>query len=113
MANTSAVHRLPVSVSVCGLQVHPTVAGTPQYPHYGPAQHYWIAGAKASAAEQGRYFLAAQNQLASGKAYPTQVAQLKQLRSFPLTSLTPAQIKQARADVKALDSFFATAGLYS
>lgn len=113
VANTDRVHRLPVSVSVCGLQVHPTVAGTPGFPHYGPAQHYWIEGSKVDAAGMNYYTLNAEQQLKSAKIYPTRVKQLAQLASFPNTSLTKAQIKQARADVKSLDSFFGTPGLYS
>ncbi|WP_375502423.1 DUF4232 domain-containing protein [uncultured Jatrophihabitans sp.] len=113
VANTSRIHRLAVSVSVCGLQVHPTVAGTPQYPHYGPAQLYWLRGSKVDAAGMNYYFLNAEQQLKTAKAYPTQVAELAQLSSFPDTGLTAKQIKQARADVRDLDSFFATPGLYS
>lgn len=112
VANTTRVHRLPVSVSVCELQVHPTVAGTPQYPNYGPAQHYWIQGSKVDAANMNHYFLKAKQELKAAKIYPTQVKQLAQLASLPNTGLTPKQIKEARADVKALNGFFATPGLY-
>jgi hypothetical protein len=113
VANTSSVHRLPVSVSICELQVHPTVAGTPQYPHFGPAQHYWIRGAKAISANQNIYFKRAKSELTFHNDYTAQVKQLAQLISLPETGLTKKQIKEARADVKALDSFFATPGLYS
>jgi hypothetical protein len=112
VANTSRVHRLDVSVSRCGLQVHPTLAGTPLYPHYGPAQLAWIRGSKAIAAEQGRYFRAAARQLHKSGDYPTQVRELKQLASFPDTGLTRKQRREARADVKDLDHFFGTPGLY-
>lgn len=113
VANTTRVHRLPVSVSVCQLQVHPTVAGTPRYPNYGPAQHYWIEGSKVDAAGTNYYLLNAEQELKTAKIYPTQVSELAQLASFPNTGLTPKQIKQAHADVNALDTFFATPGLYS
>jgi Protein of unknown function (DUF4232) len=113
VANTSRVHRLAVSVSVCGLQVHPTIAGTGQYPHYGPAQQYWIEGAKVVSARMNYYFLKAEHELKVAKIYPTQVKQLAQLISLPETGLTPKQIKAARADVKALNSFFDTPGLYA
>lgn len=113
VANTNQVHRLPVSVSVCGLQVHPTVVGTPQYPHYGAAQHYWTRGADVIAADLNYYFGRARHELKTAKSYPTQVADLTQLMSLPETGLTPKQIKQAHADVKELDRFFATSGLYS
>ena len=112
VANTTRVHRLRVSVSRCGLQVHPTVAGTPLYPNYGPAQHDWIRGAKVDAADMGRYFHAAAKQLKKSGDYPTQVKELVQLVSLPDTGLTAKQQKEARADVKDLDRFFATPGLY-
>ena len=112
VANTSTVHRLRVAVSACNLQVHPTVAGTPQYPDFGPAQEYWIAGSKVIAAQTNLYLAKAEYWLKVATIYPTQVAQLAQLRSLPITGLTPAQIKTARADTAALNSFFGTPGLY-
>lgn len=112
VANTSAVHRLRVQVSACGLQVHPTVAGTPHYPYFGPAQKNWIAGSKAIAAETNRYLARARYWLERAKAYPTQVHQVAQLMALPITGLTPAQIRTARADTAALNSFFGTPGLY-
>ncbi len=112
VANTSLVHRLSVSTSACGLQVHPTVAGTPGYPNFGPAQYYWIAGSTVDSAHVNLYLNKAEQQLKAPKVWPTQVAQLKQLISYPPTGLTPAQVKQARADIKALDGFFGTPGKY-
>jgi hypothetical protein len=112
VANTTTVHRLRVSVSACKLQVHPTVAGTPQYPDFGPAQANWITGSKVIAADTKRYLYNARYWLALAKIYPTQVAQLTQLMALPITGLTPAQIKVARADTAALDDFFGTPGLY-
>lgn len=112
VANTTRVHRLSVSVSVCKLQVHPTVGGTPRYPNYGPAQRVWIQGSKVDAADMNYYLRKAEQALKSARVYPTQVHQLAQLASLPDTGLTPTQIKLARADVKSLDNFFATPGLY-
>ena len=112
VANTKTVHRLRVSVSACTLQVHPTVAGTPGYPDFGPAQRYWIAGSKAIAAETNRYLGKAEHWLKVAGSYPAQVARLAQLISLPITGLTPARIKTARADVRALNRFFGTPGLY-
>ena len=112
VANTSTVRRLRVSVSACNLQVHPTVAGTPQYPDFGPAQQYWIAGSKVISADTNLYLSKAEYWLKVAKVYPTQVAQLAQLIALPITGLTPAQIKTARADITALNGFFGTPGLY-
>ncbi|MEO8887747.1 MAG: DUF4232 domain-containing protein [Jatrophihabitantaceae bacterium] len=112
VANTSTVHRLRVSVSACNLQVHPTVAGTPQYPDFGPAQAYWIAGSKAISANTNLYLSKVKYWLKVAKIYPTKVAQLAQLIALPITGLTAAQIKTARADTTALNGFFGTPGLY-
>jgi hypothetical protein len=70
VANTTRVHRLAVSVSTCGLQVHPTVPGTGLYPHYGPAQRDWIVGSTVDAAGMNYYFLNAEHQLKLAKIYP-------------------------------------------
>lgn len=113
VANTSRVHELAVSVSRCGLQVHPTVAGTPMYPHYGPAQHDWIVGATVDAADMGSYFTAAADELEPTGDYPTQVAELRQLASMPDTGLTPHQKHVVHTDTTDLDGFFATPGLYN
>jgi hypothetical protein len=112
VANTSTVHHLPVSVSACHLQVHPTIAGTPQYPDFGPAQQYWIAGSKVISADTNRYLSTAEHWLKVANVYPTQVAQVAQLIALPITGLTPAQITTARADITALNRFFGTPGLY-
>jgi hypothetical protein len=112
VANTSTVHRLSVSVGTCKLQVHPTVAGTPQYPDFGPAQQYWIAGSRVLAADMDRYLAKAEHWLTTARTYPTQVAELTQLIGLPITGLSSAQIKTARADTKALNGFFGTPGLY-
>jgi hypothetical protein len=112
VANTSLVHRLSVSTTACGLQVHPTVTGTPGYPNFGPAQYYWIAGSNVDAAHVNLFLTKAKQQLQAAHVWPTQVAQLAQLISFPPTGLTPAQVAQARADIKALDLFFGTPGKY-
>lgn len=113
IANTMAVHRLRVSVSACGLQVHPTVAGTPGYPDFGPAQRAWIAGSGAIAADTNRYLARAERRLRAAGSYPEQVSRLAQLIALPITGLTPAQLRTARADVKALNRFFGTPGLYA
>ena len=112
VANTTAVHRLRVSVSACDLQVHPTVAGTPQYPDFGPAQQNWIAGSTVIAAQTNLYLSKAKYWLKVAGVYPTQVAQLAQLIALPITGLTPAQRNTARADTTALNAFFGTPGLY-
>ena len=112
-ANTTHTVRLPVSVSVCALQVHPTVAGTSGNDAFAGAQVAWIQGARASAALQGLYWTRAENDLkAAGGAFTTRITELKQLIALPNTSLTPVQIAKARSLTLALNGFFGTPGLY-
>ncbi|MCW2523250.1 MAG: hypothetical protein JWO63_1585 [Frankiales bacterium] len=113
-ANTTHTVRFPLAVSVCSLQVHPTVAGTSGNDAFARAQADWLHGATVDSASHNLVWTAAVNHLkAAGSAYATQIALLKQLMSIPETSLTPAQIATASKDLKALDVFFGTVGLYS
>jgi hypothetical protein len=113
-ANTTHTVRFPLSVSVCSLQVHPTVAGTSGYDAFARAQADWVHGATVDSAHQNLVWGQAVTHLkAAGSTYASQIALLKQLMSIPETGDTPAQIATARKDVKALDSFFGTVGLYS
>jgi len=113
-ANTTHTVRFPLSVSICSLQVHPTVAGTTGNDAFARAQADWLYGATLDSAEHNLAWGRAVVHLsAAGSAYASQIAQLKQLMSLPETSLTPTQIAIAQKDVKALDNFFGTVGLYS
>jgi hypothetical protein len=111
--NTTHTVRLPQSVSICRLQVHPTVAGTSGNTPFANAQVEWVAGSKAISAEMNYYFVQAENDLkAAGGAYSTQIAQLKQLASMGNTNLTPAQQATERHLTSSLNAFFGTPGLY-
>lgn len=113
-ANTTHTVRLPVSVSICVLQVHPTVAGTNGNYPFAVAQEAWIAGSKAISANQGLYWTQAENDLkTAGSEFTTQIAQLKQLIALPDANQTPAQNAQYHHDINALNTFFGTPGLYS
>lgn len=113
-ANTSHTVRLPVSVSICDLQVHPTVAGTPGYPDYGPAQLEWIRGASATSADAGRNWMAARTDLKrAGSMYSSQVSTLTNLIALPDANQNAAQNRMWHADVNALNEFFVTPGLYN
>jgi hypothetical protein len=112
-ANTTHTVHLPVSVSICALQVHPTVAGTTGNDAFARAQVAWIQGATASDAVQGLYWTRAENDLkAAGSAFTSQIIELKQLIAFPHTGLTPTQIVKVRSLTRALNGFFGTPGLY-
>jgi hypothetical protein len=111
--NTTHTVHLPVSVSICRLQVHPTVAGTSGHNAFAGAQVQWIAGSKALDVQMSGYWLKAENDLkAAGGAFSTQIAQLKQLISLPDAQRTPAQNAAWVHDISALNTFFGTPGLY-
>ncbi|MCW2496775.1 DUF4232 domain-containing protein [Jatrophihabitans sp.] len=113
-ANTSHTVRLTESVSLCDLQVHPTVSGSGGNSQFGYAQAQWLAGSKASAAAEGGYWAKAEKDLkVDGSRYSTAIGELKTLIALPNTSLTPAQIKTARKVTTELDDFFQMPGLYS
>ena len=81
--------------------------------HYAAARTAWKAGDKVSAAEQGRYWLKADQALAkSGRRYALEVRQLRTLLKTPDTGLSHTQIVRVRKDTKALNHFFRAPGLY-
>ena len=111
--NTTRTVRLPQSVSICRLQVHPPVAGTSGNNAFANAQVEWIAGSKALDYQMGNYWTQAENDLkAAGGAFTTQIAQLKQLISLPDAQRSPAQNATWTHDISALNAFFGTPGLY-
>lgn len=113
-ANTAFATDLPASVSVCNLQVHPTVAGTTGHNGFAAAQLQWIRGASAISANQGRFWNRAKNALASqGFEYSTYVTELQQLIALPDANQTPAQNHRYHHDINDLNTFFGTPGLYS
>lgn len=112
-ANTSGTVHFPVSVGVCNLQVHPTVAGTTRNVRFAAAQLAWIQGAGASSARQGLYWGRAVASLQlDGAEYASEISTLRQLISLPDADQTPTQNAHYRHDIAALDDFFGTAGLY-
>jgi hypothetical protein len=113
-ANTSHTVELPTSVSICELQVHPTIAGTTHHGAFAAAQLLWIRGASASSANQGNYWSQAKSQLATqGDEYSYYVNELHQLISLPDANQTPAQNHRYHHDINDLNNFFGTPGLYS
>ncbi|MEO8889835.1 MAG: DUF4232 domain-containing protein [Jatrophihabitantaceae bacterium] len=113
-ANTTHTVDLKVSVSVCDLQVHPTVAGTSGNNGFTEAQVAWKVGASASSARQGQYWNDAAIDLRSdGVTWASEIAQLRQLIALPDADQTSAQNATYRHDIAALDAFFGTPGLYT
>jgi hypothetical protein len=110
--NTTHTQRFARSVSICDLQVHPTVPGISGVDEYAVAKREWVAGSKVSMAQEGAYWLAAERALKQAGMYPAQVAELAQLITLPDADQTPTQNAEWRHDVTALDSFFQTPGLY-
>jgi hypothetical protein len=113
-ANTTHTVHFAMSVSICDLQVHPTVGGTSGYNAFASAQVQWIQGSRAVSARQGLYWTQAETALKTvGQVYSTQIAQLKHLIALPDANQTPAQNAAYHHDINALNGFFGTAGLYS
>lgn len=105
---------LPVSVSICSLQVRPTVAGTPYYPGYARAQLEWIRGSLSISAYHAYFWQQAINALHAGSAtgWAPQISELHQLISLPDAMMTPTQHAEWLHDVHSLDAFFVTPGRY-
>ena len=113
-ANTTHTVHLAVSVSICRLQVHPTVGGTSGNSAFALAQAAWIQGAKAISAHQGLYWTQAVTDLkTAGSAYATEIAALKQLIALPDANQNPTQNAEYHHDINVLNGFFGTPSLYS
>jgi hypothetical protein len=113
-ANTGHTVDLPVSVSVCTLQVHPTVGGASGNTEFAYAQLDWQRGASVSSALQGKYWTAAKNKLkVESSRYAPQISELTKLIALPDANQTAAQNHAFRTYVAELDSFFALPGLYT
>lgn len=113
-ANTSHSTYLPVSVSLCSLQVHPTVGGTTGNGAYAAAQLQWIRGASAISANQGLFWHRAKVDLAAtGDQYSYYVHELQQLIALPDANQTPTQNHRYHHYINDLNNFFQTPGLYS
>jgi hypothetical protein len=111
--NTSHSSRLAVPVSLCNLQIHPTVAGAPGFNGFSLAQESWVHGASASSAREGYFWLHAATELGeAGGSYTSEMATLRQLTALPDADLSPTQAAIRLRDVKSLDAFFGTPGLY-
>lgn len=111
-ANTTHTVRFRVAVSICRLQVHPTLSGTTGNDGFAGAQVYWIRGSKAISAVQAYYWTHARAFLAESHSYPTQMTWLSQLIHLPAANQTPAQNAQWHTAVNGLNRFFDTPGLY-
>ena len=94
---------------------------TPSAQHeFNAAQRYWVNGSIEPSFQQSAYFRKAAVLLAGALRrgvsnvvqYNMSVGELKQLAALPETNDTSVQKSQARHDIRALDRFFATAGLY-
>ncbi|HEY8302270.1 MAG TPA: DUF4232 domain-containing protein [Jatrophihabitans sp.] len=112
-ANTAHTVRLPVSVSLCRLQVHPTVAGANGFGNFAAAQIQWRRGAGVDSAHQGAFWTRARHDLRRDEGrWGYQAGELAQLIALPDSGLTPVQQHRFVHDVKDLNRFFTTPGLY-
>lgn len=83
---------------------------------FSDALAQWQLGSSASSADQGQYLHQAATDLTLGDgdnpSYVTAANELTQLVALPETGDTPAQMAEAQSDISALNTFFATSGLY-
>jgi len=91
----------------------------PSGPGYAAALQQWEESLNSPAAFSNQYQMQAASDLQSGlstdtgntSGYQTAIAQLTELASIPITSLTPEQMAEGEALTAALDTFFNTPGL--
>jgi hypothetical protein len=87
---------------------------------YAAAKAQWQKGATAISAKQGSYWAKAAADLKGGQptdpgdtsGYPAAIKDLQNLITLPDAQQTPAQNAQYHADIKSLNGFFQTPGLY-
>jgi hypothetical protein len=95
--------------------------GKPSGKQYDRARTQWQQGATAISAEQGKFWLAAAADLTAGEVtdtgdtsgYLAAIKALTELAALPDAQQTPAQNAEFHADIKTLNTFFNTPGLYS
>lgn len=104
----------------CTPPVHAVAPTTPSPSDFALAKAEWIKGATAISATQGFYWVTAAKDLLKAAAaklpgtsdYPKAAKELEQLARLPDAMQSPAQQKEYVADVKSLNAFFGTKGLY-
>jgi len=94
---------------------------TPSAQHeFNAAQRAWVNGSIAPSFQQSMYFsraalllsIAVTRGVSNVAQYNVAMKDLKQLVSLPETDNSPSQKTEARDDLRALNLFFATKGLY-
>jgi hypothetical protein len=108
-ANTGDTVRFKISVTVCGLEVHPTTGSAGEHA-FVAAQTEWLAGASTTSADQPANWHAAAHDLRN--SWTTAAHQLRRLAGLPDAMQTPAQQAEALHDTRQLNRFFVTPGLY-
>jgi len=87
---------------------------------FDAAKRAWVHGALAPSYQQSMYFTRAASLLSLAEShgakdvadYKSSVKELQQLATLPETDDSASQQSQARDDLRALNHFFATKGLY-
>jgi hypothetical protein len=94
---------------------------TPSAQHeFNAAQRAWVNGSIAPSFQQSMFFsraalllsIAVTRGVRNVAQYNSSIGELKQLATLPETDDTSIQKSQARHDIRALDRFFSTTGLY-
>jgi hypothetical protein len=94
---------------------------TPSAQHeFNAAQTEWVNGSIAPSFQQSMFFsraallltIAVTRGVSNVAKYSSSIGDLKQLSTLPETDDTSLQTSEARHDIRALDRFFSTSGLY-
>lgn len=94
---------------------------TPAAQHeFNAAQRAWVSGSIAPSFQQSTFFsraalllsIAVTRGVSNVAQYNTSIVELKQLAALPETDDTSSQKSEAQHDIRALDRFFSTTGLY-
>ena len=118
-----------LGVAGCGVSISPAPVTTtstvyittPSAQHeFNAAQRAWVNGSIAPSVQQSMFFRRAALELSIALTrgvsnvaqYNSSITELKQLAALPETNNTTVQQSEARHDIRALDGFFSTTGLY-
>lgn len=116
--STAASSTVTSTTTTTPTPTRPTTISVPS--GFTAAKQQWLEGATVDSADQGLYWMKAVSDLNAAimadpsgtTGYVTAVQQLNQLISLPDAMDTPAQAAEAQSDTAALNTFFATPGLY-
>ena len=119
VASTTTTAPTTTTVASTTTTLPPTTTPSAVAADLARAKQAWEQGATAISVDQDLFYDRAEDDLkdaveagATSASYATAVQELKQLATLPDAMLTPAQDAEFKSDTTALNTFFATPGLY-